>query len=69
MPVEDDVTRVRPVEARDDVERGRLPRPVRPDQADDLAGVDVQGEAVEREDSAEPAVDVSELEERHGAVP
>src|SRR5439155_22370528 len=54
LAVEDDVALVRAVEARDDVERGRLPRPVRPDQPDDLPRADVEGDAVQRDDPAEP---------------
>ena len=67
LPVEAELARVRLVQTRHDVEERRLPRAVRPDQPDDLAGVDVQGDVVDRHDAAEPARDVANFEQRHRA--
>src|SRR5262249_33413697 len=53
----------------DDVEGGRLARAVRPDQAGDLAFLDVEGDAVEGDDASEPQRDVAYLEERHREDP
>ena len=64
--VVDDAAGVGPVEARDDVEGGRLAGPVRADQSDDLAGVEREREVVEREDAAESARDLLEREEGQG---
>ncbi len=69
LAVEDDVARVRAVEASDDVEGRRLARPVRPDQPGDLTLPDVERHVVERDDAPEPARDVPQLEERHLATP
>jgi hypothetical protein len=60
---EGDVAGVGPVQARDDVEGGRLPRAVRPDQADDLARFGSEGNAVECDDAAETLGDVVDLEQ------
>src|SRR5215470_7676594 len=45
--VEEHPHRVRPGEAGDAVDRGGLPRPVRADQADDLAGFDREAQVVQ----------------------
>jgi len=60
-----DCAAVRLVQPRDDVERRRLARAVRPDQPCDLALFDAQRELVEREDAAEAPADVVDLEQRH----
>src|SRR5687768_1976059 len=64
VAVEDDAALVGFVQAGDHVERGRLPGAVGADQADDLAGGDVEGHAVERDDAAEATGDVLDREER-----
>jgi hypothetical protein len=61
--------RLRPVQARDDVERRRLACAVRTDQAHDLALVGVERDAVERDDAAEARGDVLDGEQRQGRVP
>ena len=65
LPVEDDVARVGAVEPRDHVERRRLPRSVRADETDDLRGLDVKGNTIEREDAAETPRHVVERKESH----
>src|SRR4029450_10931717 len=64
LAVERDLPRVGLGEPRDHVERGRLPRAVRPDQARDLALLDRERDVVERDDAAEPPRYVLELEQR-----
>ncbi len=63
--VEQHVPGVRLVETRDDVERRRLAGAVRPDEARDVALLDVERDAVEGDDSAEAQGDVPYLEEGH----
>jgi hypothetical protein len=65
LPVELHAPRVRLVEPRDDVERGRLAGAVRPDEARDLAFLDVERHAVEGDDAAEAERDVLDREEGH----
>ena len=60
-----DLALVRRVEPGDDVEGRRLAGAVRPDQADDLTLGDVEGDAVEGDDPAEPASDVPQREQGH----
>src|SRR4029078_620317 len=55
---------VRRVHARDEVEDRRLARAVRPDQADDLALLDGEIEALDHAETAERFRDAVELEER-----
>ena len=64
-PSRSTVARVGRVQARDDVERRRLAGAVRPDQARDLAFLDVERHAVEGDDAAEAQGDVPYLEEGH----
>ena len=70
LAVERDLARLGPVEARDDVEGGRLAGAVGADQAGDLALLHRERDVVEGDDAAEAARDVAELEERrHQARP
>ena len=64
--VEAHVSLFRRVEPRDHVERRRLPGTVRTDQPDDLARVGAEGDAVQRDDAAEPLRHVLNLEEGQG---
>src|SRR6202021_1642839 len=50
-PIEDDVTLFRRVEAAKAVEQRGLAGAVRPDQAEQLAGADREGDALERDDA------------------
>ena len=63
--VEQHFARVRLVEPGDDVEGRRLAGAVRPDQPGDVPFLDVERDAVERDDSAEAQGDVPYLEEGH----
>ena len=55
--------------AEDAVEQRRLAAAVRADQAEDLALLDVEADAVDRGDAAEALADVADFEDRgHGAV-
>jgi hypothetical protein len=63
--VEVELARIRPVQPRDHVEERGLAGAVRPDQADDLAGVDVERDLVDRDDPAEPARHVADREQGH----
>src|SRR4029453_17181310 len=67
LAVERDLPRVGLVEPRDHVERGRLAGAVRPDQARDLALLDLERHVVESDDAAESPRDVLELEKRQSA--
>ena len=51
--VESDPAVRRPVNAGDQVEDGRLPRTIRPDEPDDLALLDAEGEIVDGPEAAE----------------
>src|SRR6516164_8428242 len=51
-------------EPGDQIEEGRLPRAVRPDDADDRARLDVEVDASDRLDAAEGLLQASDLEER-----
>ena len=64
LAVEADIALIRRVEARDHVERGRLPGAVGADQADDLAGLRDERDAVERDDPTETLRDILDLEQR-----
>ena len=66
FPLEQDVAAVRPVDAGDQVEERRLPRAVRPDDADDLALVDVDVEVDDDGETAEVERDLLDLEELLG---
>src|SRR5207249_3458283 len=59
--VQPDVARVRPGEAGDDVEEGRLPRAVRPDDADDLPRRHREADVGVGHDAAEALRDVDDL--------
>ena len=63
-PLEQDLARVRPVDAGDEVEDRRLAGAVRADHADDLALVDVQVEPVDDAQAAERLRHAPELEQR-----
>ena len=65
LAVELDLALVGRVEPRDHVERRRLAGAVRPDQADDLAVQDVEGDPVEGDDPAEPASDIPQRKQGH----
>ena len=67
-PGEQDVAPVRRVEAADAIEQRRLAGAVRTDQAEDLALVQRERDAVERDDAAEPQRDVANLEQRAGVT-
>jgi hypothetical protein len=64
LAVEADVAGVGAVEPRDEVEDGGLAGAVRADQAGDLAALDVEREAVERDDAAEAPCQLVDLEKR-----
>ena len=65
LAVELDLARVGLVEARDDVERGRLAGAVRPDQPGDVPLLHVERDAVEGDDASEAKRDVPDGEEGH----
>src|SRR5262245_46950175 len=67
-PVEVDVTLVRTVDPRDQVEEGRLAGAVRADHGDDLALLDVKVELVDDGQAAEREGDAVELEQRHQTI-
>src|SRR5262249_57855399 len=54
--------------AGDDVEEGGLARAVRPDEADDLAVVDVEIDRIERNEPAEAAGQAAAGEQAHDAL-
>ena len=62
LAVEEHVTGLRLVEARDHVESRRLAGAVRPDQPRDLTFLDLERHLVERDDAAEALGDVPQLE-------
>ena len=66
LSFQEDVAGVRPVDARDQVEERRLPRAVRPDDADDLAPIDVDVEVCDDGATAEVERDSLNLEELLG---
>ena len=68
LSLELDFAAVRVVQPGDKVEDGRLPGAVRADQADDLAPLDIEGDAVDRDDAAEATRDVPKLQQRHRAT-
>jgi hypothetical protein len=68
LAVEGDLSGVRPVEPRDQVEERRLAGAVRSDQPGDLAGVDRERDVVDRHHPAETAADVFDREEGHRAT-
>src|SRR3989304_5548732 len=63
-PVEHDLAAEVGDESHDDLERGRLARPVRADHRDHLALVHVERHAVEDLDRSVAGLDVAEREER-----
>ena len=67
--VELDLAGIRRVEPRDDVEHRRLARAVRADQARHDAPVDVEGDAVQSHDAAEPQRDVPHREQHRAQDP
>src|SRR6185369_16510252 len=64
LAVEADVARIRPVHAGDEIEERRLPRAVRPDDAHDLALVDMDVELLDALQAAKALRDSVQLEER-----
>ena len=62
LSAEEDLPRVGPVEPRDAVEEGALPRAVGPDDAQDLALVHGEGDVLGRGQPAEPLRDPLDLE-------
>ena len=65
-PLEQDVAAIGGVEPADAVEQRRLAGAVRPDEPEDLAGLDREGDAVERDNAAETQCDVADFEQRPG---
>jgi len=63
--IEPDSTLRRPVEAGDQIEDGRLPRAVGPDESDDLALFDPECEIVHGPEAAEVLRQALGLEKRH----
>ena len=63
LPAEPDRPAVRREDAGDHVEEGRLPAPVRPDEADELPFGDPRTDAIDRPQAAEPLLDVLEPED------
>src|SRR5215469_6150009 len=61
---EQNVAAVGRVKAADAVEQRRLARAVRANQTQDLAFLDLERDAVERDDPAEPQADVADFEQR-----
>ena len=66
LPSIDHPARGRPVEARDEAERGRLAAARRPEQRDELARRDVEIDPGEGDDLPEPAVQLLQLDVGHG---
>ena len=64
LPSMQDLAGVRRVGARQDAHQRRLAGAVAADQADDLAGLEVDGHLVDRVDAAERDADVAHLDER-----
>ncbi len=69
LPAEDDGTLVRGLHPRDQVEERGLSGPIWPDDADNLALVDVQLQAVDGAETAECLVQALYLEQRHQTAP
>ena len=70
--IDANVSRVRPVERRDEVDRGRLAAARRPDEHDELAGFDAQREVIEHASAvaAKRLDDIVDLERAtHAATP
>ena len=65
LAADDDPSRGRPVEAGDQPQRGRLAAARRAEERDELAARDVEVDAVERDDVAEPPVQLPELDVGH----
>ena len=63
LAVEADLTVVRRVDAGDHLDQRRLAGAVVADEPDDLAGVELEVDAVERLDGAEPLADALQREE------
>jgi len=68
LAVEDDLPAVRAIQTRDQVEHRRLACAVRADQADDLPFLHAERDVIDREDAAEAAADVADVQERHHGV-
>src|SRR5216683_3350355 len=64
LALEQDSSLLGVVEATDDIDQGGLPRPVGPDDRDDLAPVDVDAHVGERLDRPESHGDVVDMEQR-----
>ena len=65
LALEENAAGVGAVEPRDEIEERRLPGPVRSDQPDDLALLQLEGDVGESDDPAEPPCDVFNREKRH----
>ena len=68
LAVDEDLARVRLVRAGEGLDQGGLAGPVAADEADDLARVEVDGDAVDRVHAAEGDADVAHLDERAGLL-
>src|SRR5206468_3041927 len=66
-PVDENVAITRGEDPADDPARGRLARAIRTEQGDDLAGVDLEGRVVERDDISETAAEVLDVDQRAAA--
>jgi hypothetical protein len=58
----------RPDQPQQDADEGRLARPVRPDEADDAGGGELDGEAVEGRDRPEATGQVGGGDDGHGSL-
>jgi hypothetical protein len=65
LPVDQNATGARPVHACDDVEKRGFARPVGPDEGHDLARVDGEGDAIQRNDPPEADAELAYVEQRH----
>src|SRR5207244_10641232 len=65
LAADEDLTRVGRTRAGECSHQGRLSRAVPTDDADDLAGMKIDGHAVDRADAAERDPDVAQLDQRY----
>ncbi len=65
LALDEDPPRGRPVEAGDQAQRCGLAAPGRAEERDELAALDVEVDAVERDDVAEAAVQLPQLDAGH----
>ncbi len=68
LAVEQDMARIRHKEPADHVEKGGLAGAVRADHRAQLSGLDRHRDAVDRDETAEPARDIVDFEQAHRAV-